>query len=85
MTGWQPIASAPKDGTAFLGARFERDEWFGKVWWQPEFDAFIDSCQLMTMAPGWTFEDGSSQHLHSPGVPNVTHWMPLPPPPGDDG
>src|SRR5688500_10846164 len=46
--GWQDIASAPKDGTPFIGGfwsiRWADSHRRGDVvrcWWQPEFDAFI--------------------------------------------
>lgn len=84
---WQPIETAPRDGTLILGGYFNQP-WAeshreGRVeacWYQPEFDAFISSCREMTMAPGYLI-DGERSKLHSPVVEDVTHWMPLPEPP----
>jgi hypothetical protein len=83
--GWQDIASAPKDGTPFIGGfwsiRWADSHRRGDVvrcWWQPEFDAFISSCREMTLAAGYTFESGATRELHSPVIEPVTHWMPLP-------
>lgn len=34
MSEWQDIEMAPKDGSYFLGAQFQRGEWFiEKAWW----------------------------------------------------
>jgi hypothetical protein len=78
--GWRPIESAPKDGTRIIGARFGRYFRLALMWWQPEFEAWISSACLMTMAPGYTV-DGKSEKLHSPEIENPTHWMVFPAPP----
>lgn len=87
MSAWQEISTAPKDGTTVIGAYFNvrwADSHMNgrivKVWWQPEFDAFISSCRLMQMAAGYTI-NGKTEELHSPEIEAVTHWMPLPPAP----
>jgi len=86
--GWLPIETAPKDGTAVIGAFFgiawsdsHRRNDIERVWWQPEFEAFISSCREMTLASGYTFENGETRQLHSPTIEPVTHWIPLPKPP----
>lgn len=65
---WQPIETAPKDGSRFLSYSSERCKrcppWASGVsviHWDGEW---------------WMLTDGS--HLHSP-----THWIPLPEPPAE--
>ena len=78
---WQPIETAPKD-RVFIGGYF-RQPWADshkqgeivKCWWQPEFDAFISSARVMRVADGYTFEDGSTQRMHSPAIEKPSHWM----------
>ena len=90
MSEWQPIETAPKDGTRVIGAfwsiRWADSHRKGEVvtcWWQPECGAFISDARVMTLAEGYTFDDGTTQRIHSPTIEPVTHWMPLPPPPAD--
>ena len=74
---WQPIESAPKDGTRFWGN--VGDDAIA-MFWHPKFEAFISSFHRMTMAPGLLI-DGQPFKDHSPDVRLPTHWMPLPEPP----
>jgi hypothetical protein len=74
---WQPIETAPKDGTIF-------DVWLG--------DAADDDVQFYCTegtrrSCGWSWERGKFRPLGglSVGMPVFvvpTHWMPLPAPPG---
>jgi hypothetical protein len=67
---WQPIATAPKDGTEILIGAFERGVrgWF-VVFWDEEAEGKTHH---------WQTPDGIAYH---DGLP--THWMPLPKPPKD--
>lgn len=67
MTEWQPIETAPKDGTRVL--LWNGQEMFVAHWWNPS-----RSC------PAWFFFFGSTSE-NDGTVPNATHWMPLPEPP----
>jgi hypothetical protein len=84
---WQPIKTAPKDGTSIIGAFFG-EKWSDnsrrndvvRCWFEQEFNTFISSCREITMHNGYSFEDGKTSRLHSPVVEPITHWMPLDPP-----
>ena len=67
MSEWQPIDTAPKDGTPFIGAiQWDADEWeILRMVWSESTANFIDA----TYAP---FAESQEQ---------PTHWMPLPAPP----
>lgn len=69
IEGWQPIETAPRDGTAILV--HSRAGWIGSVsWWSDEDrdEEFDDSC----------FQD---EHGEPVEPADLTHWMPLPPAP----
>ena len=66
---WQPIESAPKDGTRIIGADFELVEtmfWTASIW---------------VGGGGWVNDlSRSDTRIFQP-----THWRPLPSPPKDAG
>jgi hypothetical protein len=69
---WQPIASAPRDGTSILV--YEPNDELG--------DESIYVCRwgprMLTRdeAPAWVEASGEGYHVWEP-----THWQPLPKPP----
>ena len=78
---WEPIETAPKDGTPILlWCLYENKygEVLGPYFWvgppQDDYD----------VSPGWypTQDDGDFDGLASDETP--THWMPLPEPPESD-
>jgi hypothetical protein len=76
MTDWQPLETAPKDGTVFLV--FDK----AKGW--------ISQCQWVQSKKNrgfWGVVDWSSDEYPGNGPIEPTHWMPLPvfPPSGGSG
>jgi hypothetical protein len=95
---WQPIETAPKDGTRFLGATHfstclpgcEEHEitepWrYAVMWWDASFEQ-----------TGWDFEKDEPEHRGAWNAGRVgswgheenmeetpSHWRPLPAPPAD--
>ena len=67
---WQPIETAPKDGTVIIlfdGKSVWAGRWIGHSYYP------------------WVAIDN---HIYGPRglkAKDVTHWMPLPPPPTDEG
>jgi hypothetical protein len=92
VIAWQPIETAPKDGTEVLLGRLavDSDDWDASTlgWWiEAEEDGpdsmghnagFVDYA-FSTFHPSRDF--GSESHRYEALKP--THWMPLPPPPDD--
>lgn len=86
--GWQPIETAPTDGTeiilAILGAGATK-HWVHIGWYEPHDPfpwRFIDTFEL---TPTGCCEDEDSDRVPANGAKaeSVTHWMPLPPAPGE--
>lgn len=75
---WQPIATAPRDGTAVLACAGWYDQGFD-LW--PSFHPFtIYWGTYHPNSPGKKeWRDGTGARR-----PNVTHWMPLPPAPTEE-
>jgi hypothetical protein len=82
---WQPIETAPKDGTDILVAGIN----FGEVgkgyhivvaqWCEDERSPQQIWRERGVCFSGWYQDDDSDEPL-----PFLTHWMPLPPPPGGE-
>ena len=74
LTGWQPIETAPRDGTEILmtnGVNVSSGQWFSEYGgtYDQEGAPNGDGCD-----DGWSDWSGGMQ-------PDPTHWMPLPSPP----
>lgn len=74
--GWQPIETAPKDGTIV-------DVWLGDA---DESDRNFYCTGKTRRSPGWWWSKGKFRPLGGlePAMPvfvEPTHWMPLPAPP----
>jgi hypothetical protein len=75
---WRPIATAPRTGEHILAARFNGDSGFGKG--QPWMDVV---CWWPYDAAG--FYASSMGFNQNAPYDDLTHWMPLPPPPAENG
>lgn len=75
---WKPISEAPRDGTPIWG--MDGDDAI-KMFWHPKFDAFVSGFNRMTLAKGYTFDDGSTFSDHSPTIHKPAYYMQPPPPP----
>lgn len=79
---WQPIETAPKDGTNILVSAFH-DNGLGEIYeeggkpdvvhWSPTTKRADDGAEINWVARG--------TRLRSSGAFSPTHWMPLPEPP----
>jgi hypothetical protein len=90
---WQPIETAPRDGTPILGACHQVVE---KLCWSPggatDYTQIGDKWVRYVQAAGWAIhmnggvaedpprEPGGATFYIEPVSP-PTHWMPLPEPP----
>jgi hypothetical protein len=63
MTDWQPISTAPRDGTVI-------DLWFAGEWGRRMPDA-----RWSEPIKAWVVDGRGCSYLDSP---EITHWMPLP-------
>jgi len=82
MSTWQPISTAPKDGTLFLcWVKAVRYLDTGEGWQDQQDVSQVDFCQWRTVADapdGGYFDPFCGQIADAQ---HVTHWMPIPPPP----
>jgi hypothetical protein len=93
---WQPIETAPKDGTAFQAIIPGHGADNVLCWSYGLMNSDGNDCGAWTFAsdqePPDDWTDGWCWDVNEDGVPSTqpTHWMPLPPPPtladsdGDD-
>jgi hypothetical protein len=78
---WQPIETAPRDGTPVL-------LYFAHYpIYEPDYRNAAERCEVGWFSGGVWHESGTAHDLFEPwrdkaGRP--THWMPLPPPPQTD-
>ena len=74
MTEWQPIETAPKDGTIILVAieHYDGPLLHDIVWWNDYYDY-------------WESAGYDWKPVKYDEVKHIFHWMPLPPPPKKDG
>ncbi len=74
--GWQPIETAPRDGTRVLiyQPNAPRQNVMEAYWAMPYEDAPEEQCW-------WNTPDGISGRGYTILSEAVTHWQPLPPPP----
>lgn len=73
---WQPMETAPKDGTRILIGWFEGKRFRQRAaWWYPSFDQLDDGSWVGAWVDGDIVSSGttSDYRRYEP-----THWMPLP-------
>ncbi len=83
---WQPIETAPKDGTKVLLYLDEGD--IADGYWEPKEEDGLESMgcdagwhnDVATMFPGRSF---GNPKYYSDAINPPTHWQPLGPPPKD--
>jgi hypothetical protein len=83
MSEWQPIETAPKDGThIFAGYYYDYSDMDGKPDWE-----WVSDVVLLKQAKG-IIDGNRDYHMHyvrNGELVNIaefyTHWMPLPDPP----
>lgn len=76
-TEWQPIETAPKDGTEIL---IFTTRGIAHVGWSKYCGAYLESGES---SGGWDVCWNNSDGWNDPEFPDATHWMPLPAPPAE--
>lgn len=70
MADWQPIETAPQDGSAFIGL-------IGRLVYTVHWQQYYDKWPHQEGGP--TFRGGWSREVHDAHYPcSPTHWMPFP-------
>ena len=74
MTDWQPIGTAPKDGSHLIVALTgDREPVVGEAYWH----VIEHQWYWANMGPQRGWDDPITEMCHNP----ITHWQPLPAPP----
>lgn len=76
---WQPIETAPRDGTRVLLYRPE-----ASLWWQVMGGRFDGDKYAKKPRPFWASDNWSLTKTEQRSC-DPTHWMPLQPPPSGEG
>jgi hypothetical protein len=71
MSEWQPIETAPKDGTPIIVATSAPGFYPRSGWWSDRFGEWVVREN----------ESGATRLCPDYAGVALTHWMPLPPPP----
>ena len=82
MMDWQPIETAPKDGTEVIGIYCREWDHFEKTIYGPWTIAFKRG-KWMASWDGWNIIESETYAGTTDKEPDMepTHWMPLPEPP----
>lgn len=79
MMDWQPMSEAPKDGSPVLASSVNHSHVEVVCWQDGE-----PSGSLSEVEEGWV-NNGAMKDRFYANPRWFTHWMPLPPPPRDQG
>lgn len=82
MSDWQPIESAPRDGSWFVTVNANaRDPEYEVGRYQPyEWNRFVEVGEGLFRQQAETVSEFTQNNWH-----RATHWMPLPTPPSTSG
>ena len=73
---WQPIETAPKDGSKIL--IYDGDDIYA-AWWEPKFHLGVsENAEEFTYLGAWTDDAVASFNYEETFEYQPTHWMPLP-------
>ena len=67
---WQPIETAPKDGSSFIGKHGSN---VFRTWWQAFYDKWPHEEGGPTYRYAWAYCRGDAHMYTAP-----THWIPMP-------
>jgi len=86
MTDWQPIETAPKDGSWVLITSYNTANWSDGVdrsYWQTQTAHFINGHWVTESYPDSHYGYMEVEYLTT-YADGPTHWMPLPAPPKEN-